>query len=49
MDNISQAIRVAVSIRSYLLENVGKQPPNTSDVNETLERVSRQIRDISGL
>ena len=49
MDNFSQAIEVAVSVRSYLLENVGKPPPNISEANETLERVSRQVRDISGL
>jgi len=49
MDNISKAIKVAMSVRSYLLENVGKQVPSSGDVSETQERIVRQINDISGL
>ena len=49
MDKLTQAIKVAVDVRTYLRENVGHSPPCSREVMETHERISRQLKNISRL
>lgn len=49
MKDVSLAIKVAVSVRQYLQENTGGHQPSSKEVIESYQRISRQLKNVSGL
>lgn len=49
MNNLSQAIKIAVSVRTYLRENAGGSRPCSKEVMENHERITNQLKNISKL
>lgn len=49
MNDVSQAIKVAVCVRNYLKENSQVVRTNAKELIATQERIANQIRNISGL
>lgn len=49
MKDVSLAIKVALSARQYIQENTGGAKPNSKEVIENYQRISKQIKNVSGL
>ncbi len=47
MKNLSSAVEIALSVRSYLRENVDIHPVNSKDIQETHERISRELKNLT--
>ncbi len=49
MKEVSQALKVALSIRQYLQENTRGRQPSSRELNESYKRITNQIKNINDL
>ncbi|WP_417610439.1 hypothetical protein [Owenweeksia hongkongensis] len=49
MNDVSKAIKVALSVRQYLKENAGCAMPNSKEVIENYKRITQQVKNLGEL
>lgn len=49
MNNVSKAIKVALSVRQYLQENSGSSKPNSKEIVENYQRITQQVKNLGRL
>lgn len=49
MKNLAQAVQVAVFVRNYIRQNTTLDRPDSQELAQNYERISKQLKTISNL